>query len=109
MRTGRSILIVIVALAGLVAIPARASAAAPDLTITVQGFPDPIGPGADLTYVIDVANTGNATATNVTVSDEIPAGTTFSHATNPGTWSLSSGPASPTQTFTTAVLPAGGS
>lgn len=51
------------------------------LTITKTDTPDPAAVGATLTYDIVVTNTGPSTATNVVVSDTLPAGLTFSNVT----------------------------
>jgi uncharacterized repeat protein (TIGR01451 family) len=68
-----------------------------DLVITKSASPSPAVPGANLTYDIFVVNCGPAVATNVSVSDPIPTGTTFVSA------SQTSGP-----TFTLATPPVGG-
>lgn len=51
--------------------------ASADLSITKSDSPDPVLAGDDLTYTITVANGGPSTATDVVVTDELPAGTTF--------------------------------
>jgi uncharacterized repeat protein (TIGR01451 family) len=48
-----------------------------DLALTKGDAPDPIGTGANLTYTLNLANNGPGAATNVTVSDPLPANTTF--------------------------------
>jgi uncharacterized repeat protein (TIGR01451 family) len=58
-------------------------AGATDLTITMSDSPDPIDPGADLTYTIDLTNNGPAAARNVSVSDTLPSDTTFVSYTAP--------------------------
>lgn len=56
------------------------------LTITKSDTPDPAVVGGALTYTIVVTNTGPSTATNVVVSDTLPAGLTFdSVSTTAGT------------------------
>lgn len=50
---------------------------APDVAITKSASPDPVVAGGILTYTISVANVGATTASNVIVSDPLPAGTTF--------------------------------
>ncbi len=42
-------------------------------------------PGSQLTYTLSYQNTGNQAATNVVISDPLPAGTTFAGATQMGT------------------------
>ena len=60
------------------------SATAPALQIrkTYNGLP--IGPGTALVYSVTVQNWGNAVATNVVVTDPIPANTTFASAGSGG-------------------------
>jgi uncharacterized repeat protein (TIGR01451 family) len=43
----------------------------PGLTVTKQAHPDPVQPGAQLTYTLRVANTGNVTLT-ATITDILP-------------------------------------
>ena len=52
-----------------------------DLSLTKTDAPDPVAPGADLTYTITVTNNGPSSAQNVTVNDTLPTGTTFGSAT----------------------------
>ncbi|QDV25671.1 Large cysteine-rich periplasmic protein omcB precursor [Aureliella helgolandensis] len=62
------------------------------LTIAKSDTPDPVGVGSTLTYTILVTNTGSSTATNVEISDTLPAGLTFSSVTSTaGTASEASG------------------
>ena len=49
-----------------------------DLAITKTDSPDPVVAGGLLTYTINVTNNGPADATEVVVTDTLPAGTTFS-------------------------------
>jgi uncharacterized repeat protein (TIGR01451 family) len=61
----------------LLAFPTRALAAPADLSITKEG-PARVEPGAQFDYVLTVSNAqGAATATNVTVTDELPDGVTY--------------------------------
>ena len=53
-----------------------------DLSLTKTDAPDPVAPGADLTYTITVTNNGPSSAQNVTVNDTLPTGTTFGSATS---------------------------
>jgi uncharacterized repeat protein (TIGR01451 family) len=48
-----------------------------DLSVTKTDDVDPVGQGSDLTYTIIVNNPGPGDAQNVSVSDQIPANTTF--------------------------------
>jgi uncharacterized repeat protein (TIGR01451 family) len=52
-----------------------------DLGIGLAASPNKVSPGATLTYAITVNNLSKTTATGVTVSDTLPAGTVFSSAT----------------------------
>ncbi len=63
-----------------------------NLSIAISDLPDPVIAGNVLTYTVTVTNiNGNATATGVTLSDTLPAGTTFASASIPcsGTSTLS--------------------
>ncbi len=48
-----------------------------DLTVSKGDSPDPVAAGATLTYTVTVTNNGPNNATNVVVTDTLPAGTTF--------------------------------
>jgi uncharacterized repeat protein (TIGR01451 family) len=48
-----------------------------DLVITKADSPDPVTAGGQLTYTVQVRNIGAATATNVVVTDTLPAGVVF--------------------------------
>jgi large repetitive protein len=85
-----------------------------DLSITKSDSPDPVIAGNNLTYTIDITNNGPSDATGVSISDPIPAGTSFVSASNGGslaagtvTWAignLASG-ASRTRTLFVTVNP----
>ena len=69
--------------------------ASADLSITKSDSADPVVAGEDLTYTLVVANAGPSDATNVVVSDPLPAGTSFVSADGGGlesagtvTWNL---------------------
>lgn len=53
----------------------------PDLSITKSDSPDPVTANQNLTYTIQVANAGPANATNVQITDDLPAGVNFVSAT----------------------------
>src|SRR2546430_386158 len=57
-----------------------------DLSITKTGSPDPVAPGTNLTYLIQVSNAGPDAATAVTVADLVPSGTTFVSLASPAAW-----------------------
>ena len=68
---------------------------APVLTLSASDSPDPVQAGGTLTYTLSYANNGNATGTSVTISDTLPASTTFVSASGGGalagsvvTWAL---------------------
>lgn len=63
----------------------------------------PVGPGSNVNYTITVRNIGNANATGVSISDPIPARTTFVSASGSG--ALNNGNA----VWTGLNVPAGGS
>lgn len=60
------------------------AAAIADLSITKTAAPGPYGTGQALTYTIVVTNSGPAAAAGVTVTDVLPAGTTFQSSTPAG-------------------------
>ena len=77
------------AIAALLAVPASAGAAnGPDLKVSVADAPDPVAPGANITYTIDLSNVGNAAAQNVVLTDNVPAGTTFVSFSHPAGWAV---------------------
>src|SRR5262245_55317987 len=88
---------------------------APDLNVVKTDSPDPILPGQNLTYTITYSNTGQATATNVLITDTTPANTTFvsaspapTSAPAPGgtgmvTWNVGSLPVSGSGSVTLVV------
>jgi len=53
-----------------------------DVSINITDFPDPVAVGANLTYVLSVANAGPATATAVVVTNLLPPGVTFVSASS---------------------------
>ena len=59
--------------------------AAADLSITKTDSADPVIAGQDLTYTLVVTNDGPSDATNVVVTDAVPAGTSFVSADGGGT------------------------
>ena len=56
----------------------------PDLSVTKSDGETSTTPGATVTYLVSVTNSGNQAATGVTVVDSIPAGTTFESASDLG-------------------------
>jgi uncharacterized repeat protein (TIGR01451 family) len=64
----------------------------PDVAITKLDSPDPVAPGGLLTYILTVDNVSSTVATNVVITDPLPAGTSFvSCLASPGTCSQSGG------------------
>src|SRR5262249_58529306 len=56
-----------------------------DLSIINNDSPDPVTAGTDLTYTLTVHTAGPSDALGVSVSDPLPAGTSFVSASNGGT------------------------
>ena len=56
----------------------------PELHISKAGAPDPVKAGDQLVYTISYANTGNANATSVVITDALPAHTRFASASDEG-------------------------
>ena len=79
-----------------------------DLELTNSDAPDPVTAGADITYTIRLTNAGPTEAADVTVSDTLPANTTFVSFSAPDGWSATT-PAiggSGSVTASSASLPA---
>jgi uncharacterized repeat protein (TIGR01451 family) len=53
-----------------------------DLQVIKTGTPSPVAAGNQVTYTLTAVNDGPATATNVVVTDPLPAGTTFVSASS---------------------------
>ena len=62
-------------------------AASADLAVTKVDTPDPVNAGSNITYTIAATNNGPSDAANVTLSDTLPANTTFVSLSSPGGWS----------------------
>jgi uncharacterized repeat protein (TIGR01451 family) len=60
------------------------SSPVPALVISKADAGIPVGPGSNLNYTITLRNIGNAAATGVTITDPIPANTTFVSALDGG-------------------------
>ncbi|GAA1960190.1 hypothetical protein GCM10009798_19720 [Nocardioides panacihumi] len=75
----------------------------PALVASTSTSDSPVGPGRPLQYTVTVKNLGNAPATGVTISNPVPAYTSFASATDGGT--LSAGKVS----WSGLTVPAGGS
>jgi uncharacterized repeat protein (TIGR01451 family) len=81
LESGPSDLIVVVN--GIPSLPAQVNAIA-DLSVTKAASPDPVTTGNDLTYTVTVTNSGPDTATSVTLTDNLPAETTFVSCSSTG-------------------------
>ncbi len=57
----------------------------PSLSISKVASPDPVQAGGLLTYTLTITNSGSVTATNVVITDALPANTTFVSASDGGT------------------------
>src|SRR5205085_6642726 len=84
---------------------------AADLVVTKTDSPDPVVAGNNITYTINVQNNGPSDAQTVTLTDAIPANTTFVSTTTPAGWARTDSTAvggTGTLAFTNATLVAGG-
>jgi uncharacterized repeat protein (TIGR01451 family) len=109
-RSRRALLVVLVCAAGLGGPLAGTALADADLSMSVTDAPDPVAPGANLTYTLTATNVDVTDAAVVTVSDTLPAGTTFV-SLSPGAWSCTAPAVGGTGTVTcwVASLAAGAS
>lgn len=62
--------------------PARAGTLPADVAVTKLGTPNPVAPGANISYTVTVTNNGPG-STVATLSDVVPTGTTFVSVTSP--------------------------
>jgi uncharacterized repeat protein (TIGR01451 family) len=58
-----------------------------NLGVSGLSAPEPLLPGSNLTYTLSVQNLGPDAATTVSLTDPLPAGTTFVSLSPPGGWS----------------------
>jgi uncharacterized repeat protein (TIGR01451 family) len=79
------------------------SSTVPALVLSKVDAGDPVGPSSNVTYTLTLRNIGNAAATGVTITDPVPANTSFVSADNGG--ANSNG----TVTWSGLPIPAGGS
>jgi uncharacterized repeat protein (TIGR01451 family) len=70
-------------LVGFFEVPAFATA---DVSVAISGAPAQAPPGADFSYTVTVTNAGPDAADPVTLTDVLPAGTTFQALVSPGGW-----------------------
>ena len=80
-----------------------------DLGAGLADTPDPVAPGADLTYTLTAQNLGPDVAMSVTLTDPLPAGTTFASLAAPAGWAWATPAigAGGTITCTIGALPVG--
>lgn len=64
----------------------------PDLSVTKVDTPDPVFAGAEVTYTITLTNAGPGAASNVTVTDGLPAQSTFVSFTAPAGFMVTTPP-----------------
>jgi uncharacterized repeat protein (TIGR01451 family) len=57
--------------------PVRGGGSGADLSVTKADSPDPVAPGGSLTYTLTVTNQGPDAATDVQLTDTLPAGVAF--------------------------------
>src|SRR5205085_9694111 len=60
---------------------------APALVLSKVDAGKPVGPSSNVSYTIKLKNIGNAPATSATISDPVPANTSFVSAQDGGTYS----------------------
>ncbi len=72
------------------AAPALAQSPGADYSLFKLDAPDPVSPGADLAYSIEVSSEGPDDVVNLLLTDPLPAGTTFRSLAAPGGWTCSS-------------------
>jgi uncharacterized repeat protein (TIGR01451 family) len=65
---------------------AGAECAVANLAVTNTGAPNPVAPGANITYTQTASNNGPQSAANLVFSEAIPANTTFVSFTSPASW-----------------------
>jgi uncharacterized repeat protein (TIGR01451 family) len=97
-------------LVGVLLPPAvTAVAATADLSVSKVDSPDPVVAGSNITYTISVTNAGPDAASNVSLSDTTPAGTTFVSVTPGAGWTCPPLPVggTGTQTCTEPSVPVG--
>jgi uncharacterized repeat protein (TIGR01451 family) len=78
--------------------------ASANLGVTLTDGPDPVVPGANLTYTVTVSNAGPSDAVGVVFTDTLPAGITYQSFTGPG-WSCSLAGAQLRCTSAASLLP----
>jgi uncharacterized repeat protein (TIGR01451 family) len=104
--------VMVLAVASLATVPAGAvlrTTVPADLAVEKSDSPDPVSPGAELTYAIVVTNLGDtvgqqpAAADDVLLSDTLPAGTTFVSLLAPAGWTATTPAVGATGTVTASL------
>jgi uncharacterized repeat protein (TIGR01451 family) len=62
------------------------------LTVVNADTPDPVAPGHDITYSVGLVNNGKAGADFVSLTDDLPAGTTYVSSSAPAGWFINDPP-----------------
>ncbi len=83
----RWICLLFAVVAGLLLHAVPALGATADLSVSKVDSPDPVVAGSNITYTITVTNAGPGAASNSSLSDATPAGTTFVSVTPGAGWS----------------------
>jgi uncharacterized repeat protein (TIGR01451 family) len=65
---------------------ATLQATSADLALTMTDSPDPVRAGNNISYTITLTNNGPGDASNVSMQDTLPSGTTFSSVVPPAGW-----------------------
>jgi uncharacterized repeat protein (TIGR01451 family) len=81
------------------------SSPVPTLSITKTGSPDPVLAGSNLSYTITASNQGNAPLDTATVSDTLPAGTSFVSLASPAGWSCTTPAVGATGSISCSITP----
>ncbi len=66
----------------------------PELSLTKDDGGATVAPGATVSYTLSYQNTGNVSLDNVTLTDAVPAGTTFNAGVSTAGWNCSASPCS---------------
>src|SRR5262249_21574938 len=77
-----------------------------DLAVTKADTPDPVTAGNNLTYTISVTNNGPSDSQGVSVTDAIPANTTFVSFTAPAGFTITVPPGGPVTATGGTMAPA---
>jgi uncharacterized repeat protein (TIGR01451 family) len=84
----RCLALALLVVVATLALPAGASAVDDyaDMSVTKTASPDAVEPGQNITYTITVKNNGPFDANDVTLTDQVPASTTFVSLSLPAGW-----------------------